>query len=221
MPCATNLWLQHAAASCVVALMHTLKHTPPLFCRFRFCGAVHKGLLYVIGGMAKFEPADATKHVVTNKVMRYTPSANKWEVLPGELVGWWVGGSVGHAWQGWLGTWQHHKLYMCGQGLFFCARVRHAQVPALTDPAPDSPAQRIACCVCMSLKLTTLAGRLNHPRADCCAANVGGKLYVAGGWTTDYADTLGSVEVSTSTATCTTGWLWHCEGQGSAQWTLD
>lgn len=39
------------------------------------------------------------------------------------------------------------------------------------------------------------AGRLNHPRADCCAAAVGDKLYVAGGWTTDYSDTLGSVEV--------------------------
>lgn len=39
------------------------------------------------------------------------------------------------------------------------------------------------------------AGRLNHPRGDCCAAAVGGKLYVAGGWTTNYSDTLGSVEV--------------------------
>jgi hypothetical protein len=41
----------------------------------------------------------------------------------------------------------------------------------------------------------SLPGRLNHPRADCCAATVGGKVYVAGGWTTDYMDTLGSVEV--------------------------
>jgi hypothetical protein len=39
------------------------------------------------------------------------------------------------------------------------------------------------------------AGRLNHPRGDCCAAAVSGKVYVAGGWTTNYTDTLGSVEV--------------------------
>lgn len=43
------------------------------------------------------------------------------------------------------------------------------------------------------------AGRLNHPRGDCCAAAVAGKLIVAGGWTTDYADTLGSVEVGYNT----------------------
>jgi hypothetical protein len=38
------------------------------------------------------------------------------------------------------------------------------------------------------------AATLRHPRSDCCAAAVGGKLLVAGGWAEDYADTLGSVE---------------------------
>ena len=33
------------------------------------------------------------------------------------------------------------------------------------------------------------------PRSDACAAAVGEKLYLVGGWTTDYSDTLGSVEV--------------------------
>lgn len=36
--------------------------------------------------------------------------------------------------------------------------------------------------------------KLAHPRSDCCAAAIGGKLLVAGGWSADYADTLGSVE---------------------------
>lgn len=40
-----------------------------------------------------------------------------------------------------------------------------------------------------------LAGTLSHPRSDCCAAAVDGKLLAAGGWTTDYSDTLGSVEL--------------------------
>lgn len=39
------------------------------------------------------------------------------------------------------------------------------------------------------------AGTLTHPRGDCCAAAVGDNLLVAGGWTTDYSDTLGSVEL--------------------------
>lgn len=88
--------------------------------RFRFCAAELRGQLYVVGGMPAFEAATAETHGVSDRVMRYTPSTNRWETLP---------------------------------------------------------------------------GRLNHPRGDCCAAAVGGKLYVAGGWTTDYADTLGSVEV--------------------------
>lgn len=49
------------------------------------------------------------------------------------------------------------------------------------------------------------AARLNHPRGDCCAAAVAGKIYVAGGWTTDYADTLGSVEVFDPTI-ASAGW---------------
>lgn len=51
--------------------------------RFRFCGAVVNEQLYVVGGMAAFEPSDAKHHVVSDRVMRYTPKTDKWEVLPG------------------------------------------------------------------------------------------------------------------------------------------
>lgn len=58
-----------------------------LLYRYRFCAAVLKQQLYVIGGMAVFEPANATKHVVSDRVMRYTPATNTWEILPGVLFG--------------------------------------------------------------------------------------------------------------------------------------
>eukprot|EP00878_Enallax_costatus_P020354 GHUV01021508.1.p1 GENE.GHUV01021508.1~~GHUV01021508.1.p1 ORF type:complete len:354 (+),score=101.60 GHUV01021508.1:280-1341(+) len=88
--------------------------------RFRFCGAVLDGQIYVVGGMNKYEAPDATGHAVLNTVLRYNPNTDTW---------------------------------------------------------------------------TKLTGTMAHPRSDCCAAAVGGKLVVAGGWTTDYSNTLGSVEV--------------------------
>lgn len=60
--------------------------SPRPACRFRFCGAVLRGQLYVVGGMAAFEPADAKNHVVSDRVMRYSPSTDTWEVLPGMLA---------------------------------------------------------------------------------------------------------------------------------------
>lgn len=87
--------------------------------RFRFCGAVLDGQLYVVGGMAAYEAPDAPRHVVSGSVLRYNPASNTWQ---------------------------------------------------------------------------TMKAKLAHPRSDCCAAAIGGKLVVAGGWSADYADTLGSVE---------------------------
>lgn len=52
-------------------------------CRYRHCGTELNGQLYVIGGVAAFEPATAEYHIVSDRVMRFTPATNKWEVLPG------------------------------------------------------------------------------------------------------------------------------------------
>lgn len=68
---------------------HTLLPAPPCqtnLCRFRFCSAVLRDQLYMIGGMSAFEPATAEKHVVSDRVMRYMPSTNRWEMLPGGAV---------------------------------------------------------------------------------------------------------------------------------------
>eukprot|EP00882_Tetradesmus_deserticola_P003031 GHRQ01003218.1.p1 GENE.GHRQ01003218.1~~GHRQ01003218.1.p1 ORF type:complete len:273 (+),score=77.65 GHRQ01003218.1:174-992(+) len=52
--------------------------------RFRFCGAVLDGQLYVVGGMAAYEAPDAPSHVVSGSVMRYDPGTNTWQKLKGE-----------------------------------------------------------------------------------------------------------------------------------------
>lgn len=70
----------------------------------------------------------------------------------------------------------------------------------MTGTGADTPLLCVYCVHVVNVLTCPCAGRLNHPRGDCCAAAVGGKLYVAGGWTTDYADTLGSVEVFDPTA---------------------
>lgn len=53
-------------------------------CRFRFCGAVLDGQLYVVGGMAAYEAPDAPRHAVSGSVMRYNPASNTWQTMKGE-----------------------------------------------------------------------------------------------------------------------------------------
>lgn len=51
--------------------------------RYRHCGAVLDGQIYVIGGMNKYEGADATTHTVLNTVLRYNPATDTWSKLKG------------------------------------------------------------------------------------------------------------------------------------------
>eukprot|EP00878_Enallax_costatus_P018569 GHUV01019555.1.p1 GENE.GHUV01019555.1~~GHUV01019555.1.p1 ORF type:complete len:316 (+),score=27.42 GHUV01019555.1:88-1035(+) len=51
--------------------------------RFRFCGAVLDGQIYVVGGMNKYEAPDATGHAVLNTVLRYNPNTDTWTKLTG------------------------------------------------------------------------------------------------------------------------------------------
>jgi hypothetical protein len=65
---------------CTFIIVAALKNA----CRFRFCGAVLGGQLYVVGGMAAFEAPDATSHRVSGSVMRYNPATNTWQTMKGE-----------------------------------------------------------------------------------------------------------------------------------------